>query len=487
MKGIFKTAEIFAMGILALSIILQIGCKPAEQDEVPITTTSKEAREIFLEGRNVGEFGHTEKAADLFDQAIEKDPEFALAYLFKSFMAAETKDFQDALNQAVSLAPNVSEGEQKLIAASQALFGESDRMKANELYVELAEMFPKDKRMHWYLGRSYNGLRENDKAIASWEKALEIDKNFAPIYQDMGYLYRRQEDFAKAEESFQEYLRLSPDEPNAHDCLADLYRKMGKFEDAVEHYKKAVEMDSTFTTSQYKVGTTLFFMDKFEEGREELRKLMEARTEPAYKVYDMEGIMRSYIFEGDYANALEAADQCIQMGIELGLPEETAFCHTVKCAIYCELKDYDQAETSLSDCLDFLEKSDLVALLKNNLTAMATFWKAWVAMKRQDFESASAKAEEYKTQLDAIKNPNLMKYHSWLLACIALAQDDPAKAEEYFGQTEVDDPWFMYYHGLTKEEAGDTEGAKELFQKVADWNQDAIWYSFVRQKALAKI
>ena len=58
---------------------------------------------------------------------------------------------------------------------------------------------------------------------------------------------------------------------------------------------------------------------------------------------------------------------------------------------------------------------------------------------------------------------------------------------ELFDPEEIDWVFMMYYHGLAKEEAGDTEGAAELFKKVANWNLDGIWYSFVRKKAIDKL
>ncbi len=473
--------------LLALFVMLQLGCKTEVSDEVPITTKSNEAKEFFIEGRQSLEFGHVEEAEKLFDQAIEKDPDFALAWLFKSFVDAETGDFQADLDKAVSLAPNSSEGEQKLIAAAQAFYGENNRIKANAFYEELAALYPNDVRVHWYLGRSYNGRDMTDQAVASWEKGLAINEEFAPIYESLGYLYNFKEDYPKAEESFQTYLRLAPNEPNAHDCLADLYRKMGKFDNALEHYNKATAMDPGFEFSHYKAATTMFFMDKYEEGRQALQKLMEIRAEPSSKVYDMQGISRSYIYEGNYAKALETGDIIIQMGQELGLPETVSFAHIVKGVLRCELGDYEAAESCLQDGVDFLEESDLMAYYKNNQKAGAVFWKAWVAKERQDFEGALSLAEEYKAMLEEIGNPAIMKNHTWLLASIALAQGDHAKALEHFNKEEIDWVFMMYYHGLAKEEAGDMEGAAELYKKVANWNMDGIWYAFVRQKAINKL
>jgi tetratricopeptide (TPR) repeat protein len=197
--------------------------------------------------------------------------------------------------------------------------------------------------------------------------------------------------------------------------------------------------------------------------------------------------MRTYIYEGDYAKALEVADKAIQMANELGLPEEASYIPLVKSAIYCELGDFEKADASIADCMNALESADLVAMLKENQKAGATFWQAIVAAGRQDFTAAAAKADEYKTLIDAIENPANKKYPGWLLGYLALAQGDAAKAVELLSQGEMDDPWFMYYFAVAKEKAGDAAGAAEFYKKVANWNLDEVWYAFVRSKAAAKM
>ena len=487
MKKPLSVVCLCALVCFALLIVVQTACKSAKSDEVPITTTSKEARKLYVEGRNLTEFYHVDKANELFKRAVEMDPEFALAHLFKGATSAETKDWQEGLAKAFSLAPKVSEGEQKLIAGQQAAIEENNAAKANQIYQELAGLFPKDKRVHWYLAGTYGGLQEYDKEIAALEKAIALDKNFAPAHETLGYVYRWRNQFGKAEEAFKEYARLSPQEANSHDILGDLYMKMGKFEDAIQRYGEAVRMDPTFVISQVKIGSCLAFLGKFEEGRQAFLKAMEMRSKPANKVYDQEGIMRTYIYEGNHAKALEAADKAIQMAKELGLPEDASYVPLVKSVIYRELGDFERADACIADCLSILESTDLMALIKENQKAAATLCQAVVAAGRQDFAAALARAETYKGQIAAINNPAAQKYPGWLFGYVALAQGDATKAIEYFSQGEMDDPWFMYYFAVAKEKAGDAAGAAELYKKVANWNLDGDWYALVRQKAAAKI
>ncbi len=482
-----SVAGLFVLCAVVLITVLQTGCKSAKSDEIPITTKSKEARELFIEGRNLAELYKAEKANELFTQVVGKDPEFAMAYLFKAGTSVGSKDFQEDLARAISLAQSVSEGEQKVIAGFQAFYGENDAVKASTVFQELTTLFPNDKRAHYYLAWAYGQMQEYDKQIVALENAKALDANFAPVYESLGYIYMFRDQLDKAEAAFKEYIRLNPKEANGFACLGDLYVKMGKFEEALEQHRTATQMDPTYTYSQSQIGPTLALLGRYEEARQALLKAMDMELEPGNKVFDQEGIMRTYIYEGDYAKALEAADEAIRMAGELGVFQRVPFNHIVKSAIYCELGEYDKADSSIADGLNFLETADMVASIKENQKSNATFFQAVVAAGRQDFDTAMAKAEEYREEIAAINNPGMQKYPGWLLGYLAFAQGDAAKAIAYFSQEEIDNPWFIYYFAAAREKAGDADGAAELYKKVADWNEDGVWYAFVRSKAAAKL
>jgi tetratricopeptide (TPR) repeat protein len=478
----------FCLSLAALLALLTgVAAAAGPADQVPITTKSKDAADLFIQARNLMELGHTEKAYDLFSQAVAKDPDFALGHLYKAMTASETKDFNAELAKAVELAPKASEGEQKLIAGVRAAIIENNRVKQREIFEKLVTDFPKDPRILWYLSSVYDALAEYDKEIAACDKAIAIDKEYFPPYQTLGYAQSQKERFDKAEAAFREYLRLCPKEANSHDNLADLYRRTGKFAEAIQHYSEAVKMDPTFLTSQYKIGTTLAFMDKFDEARQALQKSMDMEVKPAYRVYDQEAIARTYIYAGDYAKAMEAADKAVRMAGELGLPEEAPGIHETKAFSYLAANELDKAEASTGDLLKSLADPDLPPIVKQNNSAAATYLQACIAAGRKDFTTAMAKAQEYKAQIEAIKNPVFQKYPSSLYGHIALLQGEYTKAVDYFAKGYLDEPYFLYYFAVAKEKAGDVAGAKELYKKVANWNRDTLSFALFRKKAAAKI
>jgi tetratricopeptide (TPR) repeat protein len=487
MKKVLSVICLGALAALALALVVQTGCKAAKSDEIPITTKSKEARAAFLEARGLYEFYHLDKANALLKRAIELDPDFALAYLFFGITANDTPDFQKGLRRAFELAPKVTEGERMLIAGQQASFEERDAEKANRIYQELTALYPKDKRAHWYLAGTYGGLQQYDKQIASLEAAIALDATFAPVRENLGYVYRWLGQYDKAEAAFKEYGRLSPKEANSRDILGDLYMKMGRFEDAINEYGEAVRMDPSFAFSQQKAGSSLYFLGRYEDGRQAYLKAMELPYRASEKVYEQEGVMRGYLYEGDWAKALEAADKAIQMGYDLGLPEESTFLPYVKSNIYCEIGDFGKAEACVAEGLKALDAAALVDTIKENqrLTAIAT--GMLVAAGKKDFETALTKAASFREKVAAIKNPAMQKQADWVDAYVALAQGDASKALEYYGHGEVDEAWHLYYYALAKERAGDAAGAAELYKKVANWNLDGVWYPFVRQKAIDKL
>ena len=60
--------------------------EPSSDGEIPVTTSSEDARTYFLQARDALEMTRSTDAEALLDQAIEQDPKFALAYLYKAYL-----------------------------------------------------------------------------------------------------------------------------------------------------------------------------------------------------------------------------------------------------------------------------------------------------------------------------------------------------------------------------------------------------------------
>ena len=491
MMELFRVVRITGVVVLSLFMLVQIGCSSigGSKDEVPITTKSDEARKIFMEGRQMFENIRWDEARELFSRAIENDPDFAMAHLYRGFtyIGSSAMDLQNNLQHAVDLAPKVSEGERLMIEAENAFFIENNPVKGIELFEQLVQKFPKDKRAHDDLGTVYYFRDEDDKAIAELEKAIEIDSRFAPPYNMLGYAYREKGDYDKAEEAFKNYVGLIPDEANPHDSMADLYTKMGRHEDAIKHYEKAVELNPKFAVSQRKIGTNLMFMGRYDEAREAFRKAMEMEVTPAGRITSKGMFGFSYLYEGKHQKALANADEAIKMATEANLPERAAQIHSGKCRVYIEMGDLDAAEQSIAECKKVVQGSELRESVKENFAKQALYDEAIIAAKRKDFKTAMAKADKHKAKIEAGKDPKEMENHHALLGHINYIKGDYAKAIDYLKQANQENPYAVYHLALAESKAGDQAKAAKLLEKVANWNQNSLNYALVRSKAMTEV
>ena len=486
----------------ALVVVLQTGCAgpaakaepTAEPAEIPITTTSEEARQLFLEGRHTQENIRNDEARELYSQALEKDPEFALAYMSRAWVATSAKDRQDHIKRAMALAPNVSEGERLMIEANHALWLENNPPKALELRKQLVRKHPNDKRAHLQLAFSYAGLDKDDQAIAEIEKAVAIDPDYAPPYNSLGYTYMANDEYEQAEEAFKNYIRLIPGEANPYDSMADLLTRMGRHEEAIAHFKKSAELNPLFGFSQRKIGLNQIYLGQYDEGRASIHQAIDMESTPLGKVVGLETIAFSYLYEGKPQQTLAEISKAVELAAEADLPFRLALVHSGACRIHIETGNLDQAEQSLAACRRVVQESDLSPSDKDYFAKGALMQEAFVAAKRNDFEGALAKAEELKAKMAAGENPMEMEDHHLLLALISLEKGEPATAIEHLQQADQEDPYPIYLLALAESESGNGARAAELFNQVAHWNEvlsqsfanlhRALGYALVRAKAL---
>lgn len=471
-------------GVLLLCCLWGMQC--ARQSEVPITTASKEARELFKEARVEGENLHLDAAMEKLSEAIKKDPDFALAYLYRARFTNDPESLQRDLQRAVELSEGVSAGEQMKIKAYHAYYGENNPDRAVEFYELLTNMFPRDKRTHFGLGVFYRILGRNEPAMTEQKRALGIDGNFAPAYNELGYINLASGNYSESEEAFQNCIRLIPDQPNPYDSMGDLYSRMGRFDEAIEYYRQALEKNSMFSDSQLKIGTNLVFLERYGEGREAARKAIEMETTVEGRLQDMGLLCRSYLYECRPQEALAEADKIIKLARENNMMSQAALYELAKAAVFAELEEYDEAEESLRECRSVLETAALPSFFGENYFDMLHFWEAAVAARQKNIAQALATAARYMNSLRESRNPDRMKYHMGLLGYIELQRDFPEIAVEYFRQADIQEPLFMYYAALAEYQGGSRARATRLFRRLADWNRDSLWYSLICEKALTR-
>jgi tetratricopeptide (TPR) repeat protein len=243
--------------IIILVLLILVGCEGAGpgSNEVPITTSNDEALQFYLDGRDLSEKVKGPQAAELYDKAIASDPDFAMAYLSRAFSGGGYDVYRKNFAKAVELIDKVSPGEKHLILYYQAGADNDDAKQTAELDT-LLNMYPEDKRIQTLAGNYYRFEQNNEKALGHFNRAVELDPDYAFGYNLLGYMHIAMGNFEEAEAAFKKYISLTPDEANPYDSYAEFLLNQGRFEESLDQYKKALEVDPEFNFAYYGIGNS---------------------------------------------------------------------------------------------------------------------------------------------------------------------------------------------------------------------------------------
>ncbi|MBF0523203.1 MAG: tetratricopeptide repeat protein [Candidatus Omnitrophica bacterium] len=146
--------------------------------------------------------------------------------------------------------------EQALIAYSK-----EDYSKAIELFQQTLQIYPKLAASYNYIGLSQKALGINEEdVLASFQKAIEVDPSYVPVYDSLSKYYYSLGKFDEAEQYGLKAVRLNPEMVTAYLSLGWVYL-IGKDEPskAISCFEKAVNKEK-FSYGYFGLGIA-YYMD----------------------------------------------------------------------------------------------------------------------------------------------------------------------------------------------------------------------------------
>jgi tetratricopeptide (TPR) repeat protein len=302
-----KTLPLKAWSILALGLFLAAPLhahhlKEGSTAAMPLTTSSAQARELYMKGIADYENLYLERCNEDWRAAVKEDPNLALGWALIAFNSGNPQEVSEARAKARELAPKLTPGEQLMIAWIVKV-EDGDYLGGITAMNDMLEMYPKDKHLFYLAANWLMGEKGTDQAERFLEKALALDKNFPAALNDLAYVDARNRKFDKAFALMDRYVALLPKEPNPQDSYGELLRMAGNFEGSLTHYRAALKIDPDFVSSQVGLADTYALMGNQEQARVEYDKAIRfAHNEADRLDYSMQKAM-TFVREGNYAEA----------------------------------------------------------------------------------------------------------------------------------------------------------------------------------------
>jgi serine/threonine protein kinase/Flp pilus assembly protein TadD len=252
-------ADIFAVQEeISREIIGKLRLKLTGKEEKKLTkrhTENTEAYHLYLKGRFHWNKRITEgfkKGMGFFQQAIEKDANYALAYA----------GLADCYHTLASFS----------VSSPQ-------------------EVFPKGK--------------------AAAQRALEIDDDLAEAHASLGFITLLYDwDWARAEREFKRAIKLNPQYGNAHHWYSVSLVALGRMDEAIAELKRALELEPLSLIFNATAGRTYYYARQYDQAIEQCLKAIETDATFPTSYYFL---ALPYLQKGLQEEALAALQQAITL------------------------------------------------------------------------------------------------------------------------------------------------------------------------------
>ena len=271
-------------GIVATALEL----KPTNEEQARVgahPTENVKAYDLYLQGRNVLRNSHgvdgIRPAVALFEQAIDKDPNFALAYtgLADSSLRMYGANKESIWAQKATLAAQQAERLSNNLPEVHLSLGSVYSMTGkNTLAVaelkRALELAPNSDEAYRNLGDAYKASGESDEAIAAYQKAVAANSYNWLNHIALGKAYFELGDNAKALLEFQKVTELATDNPMGYGDIGSVYLREGKWSEAIPHFQKALSIAPDSPTYS-NLGTAYFFLKNYDQATKMYEKAVE--------------------------------------------------------------------------------------------------------------------------------------------------------------------------------------------------------------------
>ncbi len=269
-------------------VVEALALKPTSEESAratPHPTENIEAYDLYLKGRSAmrgqQDVKNIQSAVGLYEQALKKDPNFALAYAGVAdaslIMYHEKKDSfwsQKALaaaQQAERLNDNLPEVHFSLGNVYTASGKGAEAVSELKRALQLA---PNSDDGYRGLGKAYLALGQKDLALQAYQKAIDLNPYYWVNYNYAGQAYSGLGEYDKALAAFQRIIELEPDNSFGYLNTGMVYFQQGKYDQCIPFFQKSLQIQPHFMAYS-NLGTAFFFLKRYAESVPMFEKAVE--------------------------------------------------------------------------------------------------------------------------------------------------------------------------------------------------------------------
>jgi TolB-like protein/Flp pilus assembly protein TadD len=278
-------------------------------------TDNAEAYQLYLQGRyhwNTGTIAGYKKSIEYFQQAIAKDPSYALAYagladshlLLGSYWVESINDARTAALEAARLDPSLAEAHVAL--GHIKLLLDWDWPAADREFTKGIELNGASALAHTQYAKYLATMGRVADALAGVKRAQALDPLSPLVNADLGWYLRYGGQPVDAIAQFRKTLEFDANSVSAHRGLGIAYSLEKRHEDAIAELKRALTLSENSPVVLGQLGAAYARKGDRAAAEATLRELV-AMSDRAYVPSSAPAVIHAAL--GDNAKALDALDK----------------------------------------------------------------------------------------------------------------------------------------------------------------------------------
>ncbi len=231
------------------------------------------------------------KGRDYFQQAIDKDPNYALAYAGLADAYNRLSGFnaispREGFPSARAAAIKALELDDKLAEAHTMLgvvkfFYDWDWSGAEREFTRAVEINPSYSDTHQMYSYYLSAMGRYDEALAEMRRAQELDQLSLEKNVGIGEILYYQRQYDQAIEQYQKVLEMDPNSGFTHWAIGNVYVQKKKYEEAIAEYQKAIPLSGDSPDEPASLGHAYALSGK----RREAQVVLDALKERSRRSY----------------------------------------------------------------------------------------------------------------------------------------------------------------------------------------------------------
>ena len=208
---------------------------------------------------------------------------FEQKILFNKALELHNKGkIQDAINLYFKLIKKNKNNFELLFLIGTAYAQSGKTLSAIKYLKNSLILKPNNALAHSNLGNALKDLKQYGESIASYDKAINIDSNFADVYSNRGIALKEMGRLDEAVGSYNKAIKIKPDHFFAYSNRGIALRNLNRFEEAIASFDKAIQINPNFIDAFNNRGNVYNNLKLYDEALSDYERVMQLKSSYDY-------------------------------------------------------------------------------------------------------------------------------------------------------------------------------------------------------------